>query len=43
MPLIPEFLYPTRVVLRALLYALGVAILVIFLPSGDHSFIYQGF
>ena len=32
-----------RIVGRALLYALAIALLVIFLPSGDHVFIYQEF
>ena len=31
------------VVIRALVYALAIAILVIFLPSLDHVFIYQEF
>ena len=43
MPSIPELPYPARVVLRALLYATAIALLVIFLPSGDHTFIYQEF
>jgi hypothetical protein len=31
------------VVLRALMYALAVAILVVFTPGKEHVFIYQGF
>jgi len=30
-------------VVRALLYALAIAALVIFAPGGEHVFIYQGF
>jgi hypothetical protein len=30
-------------VLRAILYAVAIATLVIFLPSGDHVFVYQEF
>ncbi len=30
-------------VLRALLYALAVAALVLYAPGGEHVFIYQGF
>ena len=33
----------SSVVLRALLYAIAIAALVIFLPSGDHVFVYQEF
>ncbi len=40
---IPELPVPVGIVLRALLYALAIATLVLFLPSGDHTFIYQGF
>jgi len=43
MPWIPEFPRPVSIVLRAALYAVIIALLVIFLPSGDHTFIYQDF
>jgi hypothetical protein len=33
----------TSVVLRALLYALAVTSLVLWVSGGDHVFIYQGF
>lgn len=32
-----------RIVLRALLYALAVAALVLYAPGRDYVFIYQGF
>ncbi len=31
------------IVLRALLYALAITALVLYTPSGEHAFIYQGF
>jgi hypothetical protein len=34
---------PGAIVLRALVYALAIAILVIFAPGEEHVFIYQGF
>lgn len=40
---IPELPRPARIVLRAFLYAVIVTLIVIFLPSGDHNFIYQEF
>ncbi len=43
MPSIPELPFPLGIIVRALLYALAIAILVIFLPSGDYTFIYQEF
>ena len=43
MPSIPELPRPVSIVLRALLYAVAITLLVIFLPSGDHTFIYQDF
>jgi hypothetical protein len=43
MPSIPELPRPVRIVLRAALYASLIALIVIFLPSGDHVFIYQEF
>jgi hypothetical protein len=36
-------LRPGAVVLRALVYALAIAVLVIFAPGEEHVFIYQGF
>jgi hypothetical protein len=32
-----------EIAVRAILYALAIAALVIFAPGGDHVFIYQGF
>jgi len=43
MPSIPELPRPLGIVLRAALYAVLIALIVIFLPSGDHVFIYQEF
>lgn len=43
MPSMSELPPWSRIVGRALLYAIGIAILVIFLPSGDHVFVYQEF
>jgi len=43
MPSIPDLPRWLRIVLRALLYAAAITLLVIFLPSGDHVFIYQEF
>ncbi len=43
MPSIPEMPPWARIVGRALLYAVGITLLVIFLPSGEHVFIYQEF
>ncbi len=43
MPSIPELPRWSRIVGRALLYAVAIALLVIFLPSGDHVFVYQEF
>ena len=40
LPALPPWL---RIAGRALLYAVAIALLVIFLPSGDHVFIYQEF
>ncbi len=31
------------IVVRALLYALAIAALVLFAPGADHAFVYQGF
>lgn len=44
MPSLPDGPAPLgAVVLRALLYALGVAILVVYAPGADYVSIYQGF
>ena len=43
MPSIPELPRWGRIVARALLYAVVIALLVIFLPSVDHVFIYTEF
>ena len=44
MPPAPERRPPlTAVVLRALLYALAIAALVLYAPTTEHIFIYQGF
>jgi hypothetical protein len=43
MPSISELPPWLRITGRALLYAVAITLLVIFLPSGDHVFIYQEF
>ena len=43
MPSIPDLPRPARIILRALVYAVVIALIVIFMPSGDHVFVYQEF
>ena len=44
MPSAPDQAPPlTAIVLRAVLYALAIAALVLYAPTTEHIFIYQGF